>query len=139
MKDRKLFLYWLYIYILCAALGFIPTTRTPLVAALLALAALGFFLPPALILHRAIQRKDKKTLQLLLLLCAGSLVLTMLLFIANTLTALAPQNLLLGNIFHSLLLLFSAPMFCAPWQFLGPFGWACLLFTALLNRKNGSN
>lgn len=137
MKDRKLFLYWLYLYILCAALGFIPSPRSPLVAAALALLTVGFFVPPGLILYRAIQRDDLRQLKLVALLSAASLTLTLVLFIANTLTVLAPANLLLGNILNTLLLLFSAPMMCAPYQAIGIFGWACLLFVVIFHRKKG--
>ena len=50
MKDKQLYLYWLYLFILCAALGFIQD-RGPLVTALLTIAGIGFFLPPALLLY----------------------------------------------------------------------------------------
>lgn len=139
MKDRKLYLYWLYLYILCAALGFIPAPRSPLVTALLTLVTLAFFVPPAMILYRAIQRSDPKPLKAVALLSAASLLLTLLLFIANTLTVLVPNNLLLGNILNALLVLFSTPMMCAPYQALGMFGWACLLFTVIFQRKKGAN
>ena len=138
MKDRKLYLYWLYLYILCAALGFIPNPRNPLVAALLTLCAAAFFLPPALLLYRSVQTGQRKNLQAVLWISAGSLVLTLLLFIANTLTVLAPDNLLLGNILNAVLIILSTPMCCAPYQVLGIFGWACLLFTALTNWKKRS-
>ena len=135
MKNRTLYLYWLYLYILCAALGFIPTPRSPLVIALLTLCALAFYLPPAALLYRAIRKGERKPLKQVMLLSICSLVLTLLLFIANTLTVLAPENLLLGNIFNALLILVSAPMKCAPYQVLSLFGWACLLFTAITNWK----
>lgn len=127
MKERKLYLYWLYLYILCAALGFIRQ-RSPLVTALLALLSIAFFVPGALLLHRG-ERKP------VLCISAASLVLTLVLFIANTLTVLAPDNILLGNIFHSLLVVFSSPMMCAPYQILSLFGWACLLFAGLFAKK----
>lgn len=127
MKERRLYLYWLYLFILCAALGFIRD-RSPLVAALLTLLGMGFFVPGGLLLYRG-QRKP------ILIISAASLVLTLLLFIGNTLTVLAPDNLLLGNILHAALTVFSAPMMCLPYQGLGVFGWACLLFAALYRSK----
>lgn len=135
MTNRKLYLSWLYLYILCAALGFIPDPRNPLVAALLTLCALAFFAPPALLLYQGIHKGDRKPLKAVALFSGCSLVLTLLLFIANTLTVLAPNNILLGNILNALLILFSAPMKCAPYQVLSIFGWACLLFTTLTNWK----
>ena len=132
MKERKLYLSWLYLFILCAALGFIRQ-RSPLVTALLTLLGLVFYIPPGWILYRS--RRDKKQLTPILLISTLSLVLTLLLFIANALSVLAPQNLMLGNILNATLVVFSSPMMCLPLQGLGILGWACLLFTALYLRK----
>lgn len=135
MKDNYLYLCWLYLYILCAALGFIPQDRSPLVAALLALLAIGFFVPPAVLLHRGIQRKQRLHLKRIALFSGCSLLLTTVLFVANTLTVLVPQQVMLGNVLNALLVVFSAPMLCAPIQFLSMFLWACLLITALSHWK----
>lgn len=132
MKHRKLYLSWLYLFILCAALGFIRQ-RSPLVTALLALLGMAFFIPAGLILYRS--RQDKKQIRPILLISILSLVLTLLMFIANTLTVLVPDNILLGNILNAVLVVLSAPMLCMPYQGLGVFGWACLLFTALYLQK----
>lgn len=135
MKRKQLYLSWLYLYILCATLGFIPPDRDPLITALLTLISIAFFIPPAILLYRGYGQKDLSQLKFVALVSGVSLGLTTLLFIANTLTALAPGNLLLGNIFNALLVVFSAPMFCAPYAFLGLFGWACLLTAAITCRK----
>lgn len=135
MKDRTLYLYWLCLFILCATLGFIPAPRSPLVMALLAIITLLFFVPPAMLLRRG----GRKHLKNILILSACSLVLTLVLFIANTLSVLAPDKVLLGNILNALLVVFSAPMLCAPYQFLSLFGWAFLLFTALSYWKKAKN
>ena len=139
MKDRTLYLYWLCLFILCATLGFIPTPRSPLAAALLTLLTLLFYVPPALLLRQGIRRRQRKHLKNILILSASSLALTLALFIANTLSVLAPDKVLLGNILNALLVVFSAPMLCAPYQFLSLFGWACLLFTALSYWKQTKN
>lgn len=135
MKDKQLYLYWLYLYIICAILSFIPQERNPLVAALLAILTLVFFLPPAILLYRGIRQESHPHLKTIALISALSLGLTTLLFIANILTALAPNNLLLGNIFYALLILFSTPMLCAPYPILSPLLWASLLVIALRWRK----
>lgn len=135
MKDKQLYLYWLYLYILCAALGFIPAERSPLVTALLALASIAFFIPPAMLLYRGIRQEKRQHPRFIAIASGVSLVLTTVLFIANTLTALVPTNLLLGNILNAVLVVFSVPMMCAPYPFLGMFGWACLLILALRFRK----
>lgn len=135
MKDKQLYLYWLYLYIICATLGFIPQERNPLVAALLAILTLVFFVPPAILLYRGIQQQSRPKLTRIALLSALSLGLTTLLFIANMLTVLAPNDLLLGNVFNALLILVSAPMMCAPYQIISLFMWACLLVVALRWQK----
>ena len=132
MNTRILFALWGALFIICAALGFIRQ-RSPLVTALLTLLGLVFYIPPGWILYRS--RRDKKQLTPILLISTLSLVLTLLLFIANALSVLAPQNLMLGNILNATLVVFSSPMMCLPLQGLGIFGWACLLFTALYLRK----
>ena len=135
MKDKQLYLYWLYLYIICAILGFIPQERNPLVAALLALMTVVFFLPPAILLYRGIQQESRPHLKPIAWISALSLGLTTLLSIANVLTVLAPDDLLLGNVFYALLILFSTPMLCAPYPILSPLLWASLLMVALRWRK----
>ena len=130
MKTKQLYLYWLYLFIFCAAMGFIRE-RNPLVTALLALLSLVFFVPGAMLMYRGIKSRDRKTVRNVMLICICSLGLTLVVFIANVLTALAPNNDLLGRIFQAILVVFSAPMMCAPYQFISMFLWACLLFTGI--------
>lgn len=134
MKTNQLYLYWLYLFIFCAAMGFIQE-RNPLVTALLMLLTLAFFVPGALLLYHAIREGDRKHLRNVLIISACSLGVTMLLFIANTLTVLAPDNDLLGRILYAVLVVFSAPMMCAPYQSISMFLWACLMFTAISHWK----
>lgn len=135
MKDKQLYLYWLYLYIICAILGFIPPERNPLVAALLAIATLVFFAPPAILLYRGVRQKDRPHVGRIALISGLSLGITTLLFIANMLTALSPNDILLGNFFNALLTLFSTPMMCAPYPIISLLLWASLLMVALGHRK----
>ena len=130
MKTNRLYLYWLYLFIFCAAMGFIRE-RNPLVTALLALLSLAFFVPGGLLMYGGIKNRDRKTVRNVMIISISSLGLTMVLFIANTLTALAPNNDMLGKIFQAVLTVFSAPMMCSPYQFISMFLWACLLFTGI--------
>lgn len=134
MKNKQLYLYWLYIYILCAALGFIQERGSILTAALFLL-CLGFFVPPALLLYN--NRTDRKTLLTLALLGIGSLLLTAVLFIAYWYALAASGSDLLANVMHAALAVFSAPMMCAPWPALSMFLWACLSITAFSFLKKG--
>lgn len=127
MKNKQLCLYWLYIFILCAALGFIQDRGVLLTAALFVL-CLAFFVPPALLLHR--NRTDRRLLLTLAFLGIASLVLTAVLFITYWYALAASGSDLLANVMHAVLTIFSAPMMCAPWPALSMFLWACLSITA---------
>jgi ammonia channel protein AmtB len=130
MKDKQLYLYWLYLAILSAALGFMQD-RNNLVILLLAVLMILFYVPGAMLLYRGIQRGDRKPLRRVALLSLISLVVTTVFFIANYMTVLAPNNRLLGNILHAVLVIVSVPMMCSPLPALSLFLWACLLFTAI--------
>ena len=96
MKNRSLFIAWAFLFILCAIGGFIPVTKTA-VRILLTGLSLLFFLPPALLLHQGTAPER----HLVRNLSALSLVLTVLLLIANFLTAFRSEAL--GNALHALL------------------------------------
>lgn len=136
MKNKQLCLYWLYIFILCAALGFIQDRGVLLTAALFVL-CLGFFVPPALLLHH--NRTDRRLLLTLAFLGIASLVLTAVLFIAYWYALASSGSDLLANVMHAVLAIFSAPMMCAPWPALSMFLWACLSITAFSFLKKAKN
>ena len=130
MKDKQLYLYWLYLAILCAALGFIQE-RNSLVVLLLTVLMILFYVPGGMLLYRAIQRGKRQHLRNVLFLSLISLAATTLFFIFNLLTVLAPANRLLGNILNAALVIVSVPMMCSPLPALSMFLWGCLLFTAI--------
>lgn len=129
MKNRSLFIAWAFLFILCAVGGFIPVTKTS-VRILLTGISLLFFLPPALILRRG-SREER---QLVRTLSALSLVLTVLLLIANFLTAFRSEAL--GNALHALLTVVGCPMITSGHWALSLFLWACLLVAGLKNRAD---
>lgn len=124
MKTKRLWLAWLYMFALCAALGFIPEPYG-LVKALLVIAALGFFVPGGLLLAKG----DRKTVKKLILISGLSLVLTMVLIILNFASALMPE--VWGTIFYILMGIIATPMLCSQYWVLSLFGWACLLAAAV--------
>lgn len=130
MKDKQLYLYWLYLFILCAALGFIPE-RSNLLTAVLALLWLLFYVPGSVLLYRSIRSGRRTHLRNVLLISVVSLVLTTLAIIANYATALVPNNRLLGNILNAVLVIISSPMMCSPLPGGSLFLWACLMLTAI--------
>jgi hypothetical protein len=134
MKDRMLWLCWLYLFILTAALGFIPE-RNLLVTVLLSLACGAFFVPGGMLLYRAVKRGSRKQLNRIMLLSGLSLLLTTLLIVANMLTVLSSSELL-GKVMNAVLVVLSAPMYCAPYYAISLFLWACLLFSCFSYRKD---
>ena len=64
MNRFTLSLLWGMLFILCAGLGFIPE-RTGALDVLLTLCAVGFFVPPALLLRQAAVRGEKSWIALI--------------------------------------------------------------------------
>ena len=123
MKNRSLFIAWAFLFILCAIGGFIPVTKT-------AGLSLLFFLPPALLLRRG--NSDER--HLVRNLSALSLVLTVLLLIANFLTAFRSEAL--GNALHALLTVVGCPIITSGHWAMSLFLWACLLVASLKKRAD---
>ena len=128
MKNRILYILWGALFILCAALGFIPE---PAGAGrlLLTLASLLFFLPPAMLIRSARKTGSRSQLALMRNLSALSLGLTAVLLILNFLTAFRSETL--GNILHAVLVIVSSPMICSGHWALSLFLWASLLIASL--------
>ena len=124
MTKNTLFALWGGLFVLCAGLGFLPGSHWSMT-----LAAILFFLPPAVLLYRASGEKDRHTLLLIRNLSALSLALSAVLLVVNFLTALASETL--GNFVHCLLVIVSSPMICSGHWALSLFGWACLLMVSL--------
>ena len=111
MKKSSLMAVWGIFYISCAGLGSIPEPEGS-VRVFLALIALLFFVPPAILLFDAFASQDRKTILLIRRLSLLSLGLTL-----------------------ALLVVCSAPMFCSNYWALSLFLWAVLLVTTLQKRK----
>lgn len=136
MKTKTLFVLWGGLFVLCAALGFIPNPAGVL-KILLTLAALLFFLPPALLLHRSKEEGNRQLARLVRNLSAASLVLTAVLLVVTFLCVLAP--VWLGNLLHILLTVVSTPMICCGNWALSMFLWACLMICAMNILKEKKN
>lgn len=127
MKHRFLFALWGGLFILCAGLGFIPEPEDVL-QDVLTLLALASFLPPACILWQ--EQGEKTSLDRVLVrnLSALSLMLTLVLLIANFLTAMASETF--GTVLHYMLVIVSSPMICSGYWAGSLFCWACLLVSS---------
>lgn len=132
MKKSSLMAVWGIFYIICAGLGFIPEPEGAVRIFLRGISVL-FFVPPAILLVDARRSGDQKALRLIRNLSAASLLVTLLLLIANFLAALGGSWL--GQLLHVLLVLCSTPMLCSSYWVLSLFLWAVLLMTSIQKRK----
>lgn len=128
MKDSKLYALWGAFYILCGLLGFI---REPngFVMALLVLLAVGFFVPGGILLYRGYKENNAVKIKTIRNISLGWLGLTLMLLIANFLTAGATE--LTGDLMYGFLVFLTAPMFCGQFWIMSLFLWACLLMASL--------
>ena len=120
MKKSHLFALWGVLFVLCAALGFLPESSGWMTAV-----SVLFFLPPALLLYKG----DRNTVLLVRNLSALSLGVTLLTLSLNFVLAVSTEAL--GNILHTILVIVSAPMMCSGYWVLSLFLWACLLMGSL--------
>ena len=132
-KNTPYYIAWAGLYVLCAGLSFIPEPQGAL-KGLLTVLSVAFFVPPAVILYRAVQAKKWKTVHLLAYLSGASLVLTFVLLVLNFLSFGASETA--GSMVYWLLLLVSVPMICSQAWVLSLFLWAVLLMICLKYRKN---
>lgn len=132
MTTKKLWLSWLYLYLLCAVLGFIPAP-TGIVWALLMALAICFFVPGFMLVYRADRRDDEKTIRYVRLVCLIALGVSVLLILANMGTALLTKAW--GDVLYVMLVVFASPLVCGQAWVLTLFGWACLLFYSMTALK----
>lgn len=134
MKKSTLFALWGGLFVVCAGLGFIPEPEGAL-CVLLVILALGFFVPPMVLVHQAKAKKDCGMLILIRNLSAMSLILTLALLIANFMSFAASE--VVGNILYALLIIVTSPMICGQYWVLSMFLWAYLMIAcaAALKKK----
>ena len=127
MKSKTLFALWGSLFVLCAALGFVPNP-TGALRVLLILAAFGFFAPPLILIRTG----GRKTRRLIGILAMVSLGLTTFLIILNFLSV--GFSAAVGDALYALLIIISTPMICGHYWVLSLFGWAWLLFDSRAKR-----
>ena len=128
MNKKNLYYIWAGLFILTALLGFI-TEPNGLLKALMVMAAVGFFVPPALLLKQG----DMQDIKLVRNLSLASLITTTVLLVLNVMSVLASEAV--GTGLYALLILLSAPMVCSQYWALSMFLWACLLMVSLKQLK----
>lgn len=133
-KQMKLSIAWIAMYVVCTVFGFIVPVNDLLLVVQIAL-ALGFFIPPALLLHYAIATERKKTVLILRNISLASLGLTLVFLVLNFLSIYFPLGV--GTALYYILIFVSAPMVCSQRWLLSLFCWACLLMVCLQEQKKG--
>ena len=128
MKDGKLYALWGVLYIFCGLFGFIREVNGFLTALLVLLAA-GFFVPGAVLLYRGYREKNILKIKLIRNISLAWLAMTLVLLVANFLTAGATA--LTGDLLYGFLVILSAPMACGRFWVMSLFFWACLLMSSL--------
>lgn len=134
MKLKSVWLSWLYLFVLTAVLGFIPSPVGFFKVLLVAL-AVAFFVPGFMLLVKADHREDMKTIRLVRNIAIAALVVSTILIMLNFLSA--TLSAAWGLVLHGMLVIFAAPMICGQYWVLSLFGWACLMIygTTLLKQR----
>ena len=132
MSKKTWYILWAALYAACTGLSCVPDPEG-VVSGLLVTAALLFFLPPAVLLYRAIPREQWGTVRLIRYLSIASLGLTFLLLILNLLSVGFSDTV--GTVLHAVLIMVSTPMVCMQSWVVSLFLWAVLLMVTLKYRK----
>lgn len=128
MKYRVTCIAWAALFALCAGLGFLSPPEGAAATALTVL-SLVFFIPPGLLLYWAHREGNTHYLKLVRNLSGLSLLVSVVLLVANLLSAMASQAV--GDLLYVLLVIMAAPLACCGIYVLSLFLWACLLMTSL--------
>ena len=129
---RLLYILWAAMFVLTAMLGFLfPNVSHAAGRAALTTASVIFFVPPWMILVRAKHEGARKQIRLIRYIALASVVLTLVLLIANLRSAGLGEAM--GAVLNAMLVIVSAPMVCSNFFVLPLFLWGTLIvgsFTA---------
>lgn len=128
MKQKLIYLLWLFLYIICVGLGTI-VDNILILDIFQGLFACLFFVPPVLLALEGLKKGQRKYLVQIRVISIISLVLTLVFMIANIASVYASEAV--GNTLNQLYILVSAPMHCLPYGFISIFLWACLLMLTI--------
>ena len=132
MKKTILLCLWLWLYLICAALGHATEVTATQQGAMTVLSVL-FFIPGFWLLWDGWKQKKKSTCNLIFYISLCSLCLTLVALLLNVFSVTGSETL--GNVMHVLLIWLSSPMVCSGYWFLSLFLWAILLFSSIIARK----
>ncbi len=124
MRQKLIYLLWLFLYIICVGLGTIQA-HIPVLNIFQGVFAVLFYVPPVLLTLEGLKKGQRKYLLQIRGISIASLVLTLVFMIANIASVYATEAV--GNTLNQLYILVSAPMHCLPYGFISIFLWASLL------------
>ena len=127
MTKRALYIIWGVLFALCAGLGFFPTPEGAAYWCLF-LFSLLFFIPPTILLTKAIKGGDRREVKRIFWICISSLVATMITLALNFLSVDASEAA--GIAVYYVLIVVSSPMVCGQIWVSSLFWWGCLLTTS---------
>ena len=140
MKKKTLYIAWALLFGITAGIGFIRKPQG-LAYFTMVLFSLVFFIPPTVLLTKAIHRDDKKEVGRIFWICVGSLTATLVLLVLNFLSVTSTVQT--GRILYGILTVVSAPMVCSQHWVVALFLWGCLLTAAAQylwkNRKRNAH
>ena len=126
LRYRPLYLCWAALFALTGLLGLAAPGAKGLGRGVLIGLALGFFLPPWMILVKAKTAGAKQHIVLIRCLAAASLAATVVLLCAGIRSLTLGQQA--GSLLHILTSILCAPLTCGNYYALPIFCWATLLF-----------
>ncbi len=128
MSNTLLYIVWAVLYLGCGALGIF---NAPDWAGILG--CICFFIPPALLLWQAGQKKDRKTIRIIRNLAIAWLGATLVLLILNILSVSMSQ--LAGDVLYYIMVVVSSPMVCGQKWIIAMFLWSYVLMASLKQLK----
>ena len=133
MTKKSLYMIWAVLFVVCAALGFLPEPEGLDKGICTAMSVL-FFLPPGAIVYLGWKSKDLESIRLVRNLAFGSLLMTVALLVANFLTLAASEWV--GDVLYAMLVIVTAPMVCSQYWALSLVLWAALMWSCISILKN---
>lgn len=126
MKKWLLYSAWALMFIMCAALGFIPSPQGVMYWICIGF-SLFFFVPPTILIAQSVKNGDIAELKRIRVICLIWLFLTLSALALNFLSVsfTAAEGLLV----YRILIVVSSPMICGQIWVIGIFLWGCLLST----------
>lgn len=124
MKYKYLYIIWAGMYLLCAALGFLPEPEGAVYWLLFGIGMM-FFIPPAVILCQAIRTENRKQVKAVMWISISWLSVMLMMLVANFLSIGATEAV--GTALYYMLVVMASPMVCSQIWVAPMFAFGCLL------------